>query len=128
MDVQEKEALQILQGAFWVNPDDHLKEFKTKYRKWLLQGNHPDTGGSGQNFDRVRQAYHVHANYLNGIHKQSPVAADSTNYYEFTANAVARGNYFPALWLILQLYVEYHLGTFIQIARNRHPQFPCNWT
>jgi hypothetical protein len=37
MDVQEKEALQILQGAFWVNPDDHLKEFKTKYRKWLLQ-------------------------------------------------------------------------------------------
>ena len=27
------------------------------------------------------------------------------------------------LWLILQLYGEYHLGTFIQIGKNRHPQF-----
>ena len=94
MDVQEKEALQILQGAFWVNPDDHLQEFKTKYRKWLFHGNHPDTGGSGQNFDRVRQAYHVHANHLNGTQKQRPVVAESTNYYEFIADAIARGNYF----------------------------------
>ena len=96
MDEQEKEALQILQGAFWVNPDDHLKEFKTKYRKWLLHGNHPDTGGSGQNFDRVRQAYHVHANHLNGTQKQSPVVTKPTNYCEFIADAIARGNYFAA--------------------------------
>jgi hypothetical protein len=112
MDVQEKEALQILQGAFWVNPDDHIKEFKTKYRKWLLQGNHPDTGGTSQNFDRVRQAYHVHANYLNGIHKQSPVAADSTNYYEFTADAVARGDYFPAFMAYIAAVCGIPFGNF----------------
>jgi hypothetical protein len=112
MDVQEKEALQILQGVFWVNPDDHLKEFKTKYRKWLLQGNHPDTGGSGQNFDRVRQAYHVHANYLSSIHKQSPVAADLTNYYEFTADVIARENYSPAFMAYIAALFGIPFGNF----------------
>ena len=96
MDVQRIEALEILQGAFRVDPDDHLREFKTRYRKWLLQGNHPDTGGTGQNFDRVRQAYHVHANYLTHIQKESPVGADPANYQEFAADALTKGNYCAA--------------------------------
>jgi hypothetical protein len=75
----------------------------------LLQGNHPDTGGSGRNFDRVRQAYHVHANYLNGIHKQSSVAADSTDYYE---NAIARGNYFAAFMAYIAALCGIPFGNF----------------
>lgn len=54
-ELEKREALEILQSAFGVDPDDTLKEFKTKYNEWLLQGNHPDTGGTEHNFDRVRQ-------------------------------------------------------------------------
>ena len=36
---EQKEALEILQSAFGVDPDDSLEELKTKYKKWLLQGN-----------------------------------------------------------------------------------------
>lgn len=43
----KKEALEILESAFGVDEDDTLKELKTKYKKWLLHGNHPDTGGCG---------------------------------------------------------------------------------
>ena len=96
MDVQRIEALEVLQGAFRVDLDDPLKEFKTKYKKWLLQGNHPDTGGTGQNFDRVRQAYHVHANYLTRTQKESPAGNNPTNYQEFSADALAKGNYCAA--------------------------------
>ena len=94
--LEKKEALEILQSAFGVDPDDTLKEFKTKYHKWLLQGNHPDTGGTGQNFDRVRQAYHVYVKYLTHLQEESHGGGDPTNYQEFVADALANGNYFAA--------------------------------
>lgn len=94
--LEKKEALEILQSAFGVDPDDTLKEFKTKYHKWLLQGNHPDTGGTGQNFDRVRQAYHVYVKYLTHLQEESHVGGDPTNYQEFVADALANGNYAAA--------------------------------
>ena len=93
---EQKEALEILQSAFGVDPDDSLEEFKKKYKKWLLQVNHPDTGGTGQNFDRVRQAYHVYVKYLTRIHKENHVGGDPTNYQEFVADALANGNYAAA--------------------------------
>ena len=92
----KNEALEILESAFGVDEDDALKEFKTKYKKWLLQGNHPDTGGCGQNFDRVRQAYYVYVKYLKHIQKESPAGCEPTNYQEFVADAMANGNYFSA--------------------------------
>jgi hypothetical protein len=96
MDVEKKEALDILQGAFKVDQDDSLKGFKTKYKKWLLRGNHPDTGGTGQNFDRVRQAYHVYVTYLTPMHKEGRVCGDPINYEEFSAESLAKGNYCAA--------------------------------
>lgn len=95
-DLEKKEALQILQSAFGIDPDDTLKTFRTKYKKWLLQGNHPDTGGTGQDFDRVRQAYHLYVKYLTHIQKESKIGGDPTNYQEFVANALANGNYAAA--------------------------------
>ena len=95
-DLEKKEALEILQSAFGIDPDDTLKAFKTKYKKWLLQGNHPDTGGTGQNFDRVRQAYHVYVKYLTHTQKESQIGGDPTNYQEFVADAMANGNYAAA--------------------------------
>ena len=92
----KKEALEILQSAFGVGQDDTLKDFKTKYNKWLLQGNHPDTGGTGQNFDRVRQAYYVYVKYLTYSHEKSHGGGDPTNYQEFIADALAKGNYSSA--------------------------------
>ena len=91
-----------------------LKEFKTKYHKWLLQGNHPDTGGTGQNFDRVRQAYHVYVEYLTHLQEENYVSGDPTNYQEFVADALANGNS-P---LILELYAGHHLRNFIKIGKN----------
>jgi hypothetical protein len=96
MDELEKKALEILQSAFGVDQDDALKEFKTKYHKWLLRGNHPDTGGTGQNFDRVRQAYHVYVEYLTHLQEENYVSGDPTNYQEFVADALANGNYSAA--------------------------------
>ena len=95
-ELEKNEALEILQSAFGVDQDGTLKEFKTKYHKWLLQGNHPDTGGTGQNFDRVRQAYHVYVEYLTHLQEENHVGSDPTNYQEFVADALANGNYSAA--------------------------------
>jgi hypothetical protein len=96
MDEQEKDALEILRSAFRVDQSDNLNEFKTKYKQWLLQGNYPDMGGTGQNFDRVRQAYHVYVKYLTRLHKEIQVGGDPTSYQEFVADALANGNYAAA--------------------------------
>lgn len=96
MDGPEKNgALEVLQSAFEVDLDAPLEEFKTEYHKWLLQGNHPDTGGTGQNFDRVRQAYHVYVKYLTHIQKEGH-GDDPTSYQEFVADALANRNYSAA--------------------------------
>ena len=95
-ELEKKEALEILQSTFGIDQGDTLKELKTKYKQWLLQGNHPDTGGTGQNFDRVRQAYHVYVKSLTKIQKQSQVGDEPTNYQEFIAAAMAHGNYAAA--------------------------------
>jgi hypothetical protein len=105
MDVGEHEAFEILRDAFGVDPGKTLRDLKTQYNMWLLQGNHPDTGGTGKNFDRVRQAYHAYVNYSKPIQKESLVGGDPSNYQEFVADALANGNYcaasmanFSAFW------------------------------
>ena len=50
---------------------------------------------TGQNFDRVRQAYHVYE-YLTRLHKESQIGGDPTSYQEFVADALANGNYAAA--------------------------------
>jgi hypothetical protein len=95
MDELEKEALEILRSAFRVDQYDNLNEFKTKYKQWLLQGT-TQIWATGQNFDRVRQAYHVYVKYLTRLHKESQVGGDPTSYQEFVADALANGNYAAA--------------------------------
>jgi hypothetical protein len=116
--LEKKEALEILQSAFGVDQNDTLKEFKTKYNKWLLQGHHPDTGGTGQNFGRVRQAYNVYVKYLTRIHKESQVGSDPTNYQESVANALANGNYASAFTANFRALCGIHLRNFIKIGEN----------
>jgi hypothetical protein len=119
MDGPEKNgALEVLQSAFEVDLDAPLEEFKTEYHKWLLQGNHPDTGGTGQNFDRVRQAYHVYVKYLTHFIKKVRLAVIQLiikNLLQMLWRTETMPPHSPP---ILELYAEYHLRNFIEIGNN----------
>jgi hypothetical protein len=118
---QTRRKVSIGNSLFW-GPDDTLKDFKTKYNKWLLHGNHPDTGGTGQNFDRVRQAYHVYVKYLTYIHEESHVAVIQRiikNLLQMPWRTETIQQHSP---LILERYAEYRLRNFIKIGKNNRQQ------
>jgi hypothetical protein len=117
-ELEKKEALEIIQSAFGVDPDDTLKEFKTNYHKWLLQGNHPDTGGTGQNFDRVRQAYHMYVEYLTHLQEENHVVVIQRTIKNLLQTPWRTENIPQHSPLILELYAGHHLRNFIKIGKN----------